>query len=490
MAVFCQLCAFQKSPPVNLQHAYSAENFRQEAHKLVDTLADYLSNAQNQTIETVIPYRSPEENLSFWQDDFAQGPGNATTFFEEVIRQSTHLHHPRYMGHQVSPPLPIAALSGLLTGLLNNGMAVYEMGLVSNPLERILSDLLAQKIGFDSNASGFLTSGGTLANLTALLAARAAKAPTDVWDEGHQERLAVMVSEEAHYCIDRAARIMGMGSEGIIKIPTNDRFQMRTELLETYFQKAKTQGLTVIAVIGSACSTSTGAYDDLEAIADFCQQHHLWFHTDGAHGGAVVFSEKYKSLASGIHCADSVVIDWHKMLMTPALATALVFKRDEDAFRTFHQKAQYLWANQGSQEWFNSGKRTFECTKLMMSVKIYAILKTYGEGIFAENVDTLHDLADTFVHILNANTAFELAVNPQSNIVCFRYVGKGIEPEKYNSINSVIRQKLLEGGRFYIVKTTLRDKLYLRVSLMNPLTTPDDLEALLAEIEKIAEEIR
>ncbi len=474
---------------MNLQQAYSAENFRQDAHKLVDNLADYLLATQSQQLQTVIPYQSPEDNLLFWQDNFQQGIGDSATFFTEVIRQSTHLHHPRYMGHQVSPPLPIAALAGLLTGMLNNGMAVYEMGLVSNPLERILSDLLASKIGFDENSSGLLTSGGTLANLTALLAARATKAPTDVWEEGTNERLAVMVSEEAHYCIDRAARIMGMGGEGIIKIPTNDRFQMRTELLEEYYLKATNEGLTVIAVIGSACSTSTGSYDDLDAVADFCQKYNLWFHVDGAHGGAVIFSEKYKSLVNGIHRADSVVIDWHKMLMTPALATGLIFKNGEDAFKTFHQKAQYLWANQGSQEWYNSGKRTFECTKLMMSVKIYSILKTCGEEIFAENVDTLHGLAKAFVEILTSNSAFELAVEPESNIVCFRYVGRGINPENYNTLNASIRQKLLEGGRFYIVQTTLREKLYLRVSLMNPLTTIEDLKALLTEIEAIVKGI-
>lgn len=471
---------------MNLTQAYSPEHFRQEAHQLVDMLADYLSNAQNQALETVIPYRLPEENLEVWQQDFEEGKGNPLTFFEKVIQQSTHLHHPRYMGHQVSPPLPIAALTGLLTGMLNNGMAVYEMGLVSNPLERILGDLLANKIGFTTHASGLLTSGGTLANLTALLAARAAKAPTDVWEEGHSGRLAVMVSEEAHYCIDRAARIMGMGSEGIIKIPTNERFQLRTELLEEYYQQASNEGLSVIAVIGSACSTSTGSYDDLKAIGKFCVQHNLWFHVDGAHGGAVVFSEKYKSLVAGINLADSVVIDWHKMLMTPALATALIFKNGDDAFKTFHQKAQYLWANQGSQEWFNSGKRTFECTKLMMSVKVYSILKAYGEEIFAENVDTLHGLAHDFVEILQANPRFELGVEPQSNIVCFRFVGERQNAEAYNSVNTVIRQRLLEKGNFYIVQTTLREKLYLRVSLMNPLTSKEDLVALLAEIEKIA----
>ncbi|WP_052308827.1 pyridoxal-dependent decarboxylase [Runella slithyformis] len=156
---------------------------------------------------------------------------------------------------------------------------------------------------------------------------------------------------------------------------------------------------------------------------------------------------------------------------------------------TLYQKEQYLWANQGDREWFNSGKRTFECTKLMMSVKIYAILKAYGQEIFAENVDTLHGLATDFVEILRNNPRFELAVAPQSNIVCFRFVGDGTPPEGYNALNAVIRQKLLDEGNFYIVQTTLREKLSLRVSLMNPLTQKEDLTALLAEIEEIAARI-
>lgn len=466
----------------NIQKAFSPDIFRQQAHALVDQMADYLEQAQNGSLETVIPYKDPEESLAFWQEDYQEGQGDIAEFFGKTIQQSTHLHHPRYMGHQVTPPVPVAALAGLLSGMLNNGMAVYEMGLVSNPLERILSELLAKKIGFDNHASGLLTSGGTLANLTALLAARAAK--TDVWEDGTTEKLAVMVSEEAHYCIDRAARIMGMGDEGIIKVPTNERFQIRTDLLEQQYNEASNKGLRVIAVIGSACSTSTGSYDDLEAIAAFAQKHQIWFHADGAHGGAVVFSDKYKHLVKGLNQADSVVIDWHKMLMAPALTTALIFKRGDDAFKTFQQKAQYLWANQHSKDWFNSGKRTFECTKLMMSLKVYAILKAHGEQIFTDNVEYLYDLGKQFAKIIKARPNFELALEPESNIVCFRL--KSESAASLNDLNADIRKKLLEDGKFYIVQTTLADKLYLRVSLMNPLTTKADLVALLDEIENIA----
>lgn len=469
----------------NLQQAFSPESFRQNAHNLVDLLADYLEASHNQTLTSVIPYQEPDEALAFWQADYEQEKGDINDFFRKTIEKSTHLHHPRYMGHQVTPPLPITAMAGMLTNLLNNGMAVYEMGLVSNPLERILSEVLAKRIGFDKNASGLLTSGGTLANLTALLAARAAK--TDVWEEGNTQKLAVMVSEEAHYCIDRAARIMGMGSEGIIKVPTNDKLQIRTDLLEKYYQDAIEKGFKVICIIGSACSTSTGSYDNLEEIASFAQKYQLWFHTDGAHGGAVIFSEKYKHKVKGLEQADSVVIDWHKMLMTPALATALIFKRDEDAFKTFQQKAQYLWANQHSKDWFNSGKRTFECTKLMMSVKIYSILKAHGEQIFSENVDYLYDLGRTFAEMVKSRPNFELAVEPESNIVCFR-LNNAITKD-LNELNSAIRKQLLEDGKFYIVQTSLRENVYLRVSLMNPLTTETDLNALLDEVENIGTQI-
>lgn len=461
---------------MTLQDLYSPVDFRKQGHQLVDLLADYLEKAQNRSDLKAIPYRSADDSLAYWQADFEAGVNpDPSHLFADVVAHSTHLHHPRYMGHQVGVVAPITALASMVSALLNNGMAVYEMGLVSNPLEKIVTDLLAKHIGYNNNSNGFLTSGGTLANLTALLAARAKY--TEVWNEGSSEKLAVMVSEEAHYCIDRAARIMGLGQDGIIKIPVDERFKMRTELLEEYFQIAKNQGFKVIAIVGSACSTATGSYDDLRAIGAFAQKHQLWFHVDGAHGGAVVYSDKYKYLVEGIQLADSVVIDYHKMLMIPALATALIFRNGQDAYQTFHQKAQYLWANQTSEDWFNSGKRTFECTKYMMALKVYALIKTYGEGVFGQYIDYLHDLSRKFAEILNNHPDFELAHQPESNIVCF-----GV---KDSSRNAEIRKKLLEKGDFYVVQTTIKDQPYLRVSLMNPLTTEHDLKDLMEEITKL-----
>lgn len=468
-----------------INKVYSTENFRKQGHGLVDMMADYLEDTQTDREGALaISWRQPKEQLEYWKQDFSKpSVEDPLELFKDVIEKSVQVHRKRYLGHQTTPTLPVTVLSGALISLLNQGMGVYEMGMVGNTLEKILTESLAQKLGYSTEASGFVTSGGSLGNLTALLAARAAS--TNVWRQGYEEGLkpAVLVSEEAHYCIDRSARIMGLGDGGIIKVPVNECFQLRTELLEEYYQKALSDGKQVICVVGCAGTTSTGSYDDLETVADFCKKHHIWFHVDGAHGAPAAFSDRYRHLLKGIEQADSVVVDYHKMMMTPSLSTALIFKNGSDAYKTFSQRAQYLWSEQETEEWYNGGKRSFECTKAMSVLHVYTLYRTYGEGIFEENINILFGLATEFSRLIKENKKLELAYEPQCNIVCFRYI-KGVE--NLNEFNRQIRQLLLEDGRFYIVQTVLNGELYLRVSLMNPLSTLSVLKELLEEIEKIA----
>lgn len=467
-----------------LKKAFDPAEFRKQGHTLVDMIADYIESVQNDPTQKVLPYQEPEDMHKIWKEDLQTPSSDISETFKKIIDHSIHVHHPRYIGHQVTSPALIASLSGLLSDVLNNGSAVYEMGMTANAMEKIITDLLADKIGFDEDPSGFITSGGTLANLTALLAARREKVPT-VWQYGYQEKLAVMVSEEAHYCIDRAARILGMGEEGVIKIPVDEQFKIKTDVLESHYQNAVDNGYKVIAIVGCSCSTSTGSYDDLEAIGHFASRHNLWFHVDGAHGGAVIFSEKYKHLVKGIDQADSVVIDFHKMMMTPSLNTALVFKNAKTTYQTFVQKAHYLWDEQETKEWYNGGKRTFECTKGMMIIKVYSLLKSYGTKIFEQNINALHDISKDFVAEIKSNANFEVRLEQiSSNIVNFRYINTDIN---LNDINNRLRELLIKSGKFYIVQTRIKDEVFLRVTIINPLTTMDDLKALLQEIEQIAE---
>lgn len=470
-----------------LQHAFDPGRFRKQGHDLIDLLANHLEASLNRKNEQVIQWKEPEEEKEYWENYLRKGDN--PDFFREVLGRTTHVHHPRYIGHQVCAPAPVSALCGLVSSLLNNGMAVYEMGMAPTVMERIVTDLLGRKIGFDEKCRGILTSGGTLANLTALLSARKARVKEDVWTKGHRKKLGVMVSEEAHYCIDRAARIMGLGSEGIIKVPVKGDFSIDADLLESCYQKAINEGITVFALVGSAPSTATGIYDDLDALADFCSAKGLWFHIDGAHGGAAIYSDKYRKTVKGIQRADSVVIDGHKMMLMSTITTALIFRDGSHSHTTFSQEAEYLLQHSEEEDWYNTAKRTFECTKTMMSMQWYLLLKTYGEVLFSENVTTLYDLGNTFADLIIEDPGLELATPPHSNIVCFRYLRAGIPLEEMNEINRRIRKTLLEEGEFYIVQTKLKGIQYLRCTLMNPFTNEGDLRALLSLIRKKGDEL-
>jgi len=431
---------------------YSADKFRKLGHSMIDMLADYLEQAQSEAPGKTIPFISPDEQYHYWAENLHKQESVDDTL-KDIFNHSIKLANPRYIGHQVSTVAPITSLAGMLSDFLNNGAAIYEMGMAANGIEKVVVEFMNEQIGYGTTSNGLLTNGGTLANLTALLTARSVKAPGGIWENGHDERLALMVSEASHYCIDRAARIMGLGSKGIIKIPIDDEFKMRTDLLPSYLEEAKAKGLTVFAIVGCTCTTSTGSFDDLEEIGKFAQENNLWFHVDGAHGGAVLLSDTYKHKAAGIEYSNSITIDFHKMMLTPALVTGLFYKNGQDSYKTFSQKAEYLWATGDEQEWYNSGKRTFECTK----------------------------------RLINGRDNFELLIEPEANIVNFRY--KHAQALNIDAFTDKIRATILNEGIFYIVSTMINGIKYMRCTVMNPLTEEKHFVELLDYIERIGNDI-
>ena len=467
-----------------INEVYSPEKFRKNAQDLIDVLSKYLDRSHLSELK-VQNWKTPIEQLAFWKN-YQFDKTRPEAFFKDILHGSVNVHHPKYMGHQISPPAPLAALASFLGSMLNNGMAVYEMGAAGTAIEKVVIDDLNRRIGYKvEEADGFITSGGTLANLTALLSARQAMVGEDVWENGLQEKLGIMVSSEAHYCVDRAARIMGFGGAGVVKVPVDAQFRMQVDQLDKCFEEAKKKGIRIIAVVGSAPSTSTGMHDDLEAIGKFAWENKIWFHVDGAHGGAAIFSEKYQHYLKGIELADSVVIDGHKMLMTPSILTFLLFKNKKHSNTTFTQKAQYLLVSEDEDKWYDIALKSFECTKRMMSIQFYILLQMYGEELFDQFVTTLYDLGKSFSKLIKEHPDFEIAVEPDTNIVCFRYRQEHMSNDELNEINKMIRQKLLEKGDFYIVQTKLKNQIYLRTTIMNPRTGNDEFNALLDSLENL-----
>ncbi len=468
----------------HIRNAFDPERFRETGHVLIDQMADYLTEALQGGPMPVLPWIEPDAMAAAWPADFSPEGGEVlNTLMARIIREANHLHHPRYIGHQVPGPLPVAALCDMVASFLNNGMAVYEMGMSGTAMERSVIRWMARSLGFGEPADGVLTSGGSVGNLTGLLAARQAQA------ERFPDALpAVLVSDQAHYSVLRAARIMGLGREGVETVPSDAGFHMRADLLGECLKRAEARGRKVIAVVASACSTAAGAYDPLERVAEFCEQNGLWLHVDAAHGGAACLSERYRPLLKGIERADSVVWDAHKMLLMPALVSSVIFRNGLHSYIAFEDKASYLFERAGQEEWFNLGHRTIECTKWMSCLKVYAALRCFGTRLFGEYIEYSYDLARRFAEMLRAEPDFELATEPESNIVCFRYLPEGVTHP--DALQAAIRKRLISDGSFYIVQTQLRTGLHLRTTIINPYTEEGHLRGLLEAVRAAGNALR
>lgn len=467
---------------------YDPQAFRLAGHAVVDMLGDYLEATQRAD-GPVLDRRPPADLLDAWPGEFTAGPGaSLVDLLPDVLRQSHHLHHPRYIGHQVSAPLGTAALAELVGALLNNGMAEYEMGPVANAMEARLLDWLGGLLGFPAPVEGAFTSGGSIGNLTALAAARQAVDGLDVWGRGVAgvEPLAILVSEQAHYSNDRAARVLGLGAGGVVPVRCDDRYRLDPAGLREAHLAAERAGRRVFAIVANACSTATGAYDPLDRIADYAEAHDLWLHVDGAHGAAASLSPTYRGLLQGIERADSVVLDAHKMLLMPALVTAVLFRRHGAADRTFHQEQSYIGfhADADAYAWWDSGLRTLECTKRMMSLELYAALSEHGTEVFADYITRSYDLARWFAAEVSRAPDLELAVEPEANIVCFRYVPDRPPTDDLDALQVAIRDALVASGSFYLVKTSLRGRTFLRTTIINARTGETELHQLIEAIRE------
>ncbi len=476
--------------------SFDPEAFRDDGHRLIDQLADYLQRATRADLP-VLPWKDPAAMAASWPASFPEepppDPNALTALFARVLAEANHLHHPRYIGHQVSAPLPVAALADLCAALLNNSMAVYEMGPGATAMERAVLRFMADRLGFGADAGGVLTSGGSAGNLTALLAARQAKAGRDVWTEGEGSgpALAVLGSEQAHYSVDRAVKVMGWGRDGFVPVPVDRGYRLRPEALGPAMERAERAGRKVVAVVASACSTATGAFDPLPEIASFCEARGLWLHVDGAHGASAALSSSYRGLLAGIERADSVIWDAHKMMLVPGLVTAVLFRDGARSYEAFAQEASYLFegAERREDEWFNVGTRTLECTKRMLGLKVYAALASRGTRFFDDYVTAMFDLGRRFGERLGAEPDFELPVMPSCNIVCFRLRPEGVAERDLDALQSAVRRRLVESGAFYLVQARLEAGIFLRVTIINPLTGDADLGALVYRIREVAAEI-
>ncbi len=407
------------------------------------------------------------------------------SFMNRYLQSATRLHHPAYMAHQVAVPHPSGALAALVDGFTNNAMAIYEMGPAAAAIEFWVLNWMIAKIGWApmpyprdtatprEHAGGVLTHGGSLANLTALLAARGRTAP-DAWDHGTPSDLALLVPPESHYSIARAGAILGLGSSCVLALDVDGEGRIIPERIPALLARVREDGRRPMALVANACSTALGLYDRLGEIGRICAEHGVWFHVDGAHGASALLSPRTRPLLDGIELADSVVWDAHKLLRTPTLCAAVLLRDARLLDGAFRQEASYLFHDK-AQPGVDFIHRTVECTKAGLGLRFYAVLGALGERGLAEYVERQFDLAREAQAWISGLPDFESPFAPQANILCFRIRGG-------DDVQLAVRDALIAEGSFHLSTAEAGGRRYLRATFMNPDTTMGDVKAMIEKV--------
>ncbi len=430
----------------------------------------------------------PEEiiadlDIEFWLKNGGLAESKLVEFLQHYLKSTTRLHHPCYMAHQVSAPNALASVADMIHGAINNPMAVYEMGPANTSIELAVLNWMLKHIGWDSmsmgtgnksSSGGVLTHGGSLANLTALLAARADLEP-NAWNVGTPNDLVVLCSSEAHYSVARSISIIGLGQNAMVALPCDKFGRILPDKIHSVIEQQKINGKRIMAIVASACSTGTGLFDPLREIGEICQRESVWLHVDAAHGAPALLSADTAFLLDGITLADSVIWDAHKMMQTSALCTAVLTKKESSLDNTFHQNASYLIYDH-QLTGIDFLNRTIECTKAGLGLKAFFAIAFQGTKAMGDFVASRFNLTKQFYEVIKNRPGFECPYEPQSNILCFRY-GRDSEQQVK------IREELLANETFHIKSVNLSGSRYLRLTVMNDNTNLETLEKLLKSIE-------
>jgi L-2,4-diaminobutyrate decarboxylase len=449
------------------------DDYAQAARLAIELVADYVARSRAgdapATAEPDPDALADELELDRWIRHGGMDAASFADWLPRYLEATVRLHHPGSMAHQVATPSTGAALADLVHGATNNPMAKYEMGAAGATIERQVVRWMLGQVGFDPGAGGgVLTHGGSIANLTALLAARARAAP-EAWRVGVPDDLALLAPRSAHYSIARAAAILGLGEEAVVELEVDELERIRVERLPVALARCRTDGRRPMALVATAPATSTGLHDDLRAIAEFCAEQAIWLHVDAAHGGSALLCAAHRGRLAGIERADSVVWDAHKMLRTSALCAAVLVRRGAELPGAFHQHADYIFDGR-DMVGFDLVDRALETTKATLGLKLFLSLAWEGERGLGAYVGSRYELTRRFHEALSREPGILCPYVPESNILCFRAEG-------WDQL--ALRDQILAWSGLHLSSTTLAGRRYLRLVVTAPDTSERTIEQLL-----------
>jgi aromatic-L-amino-acid decarboxylase len=486
-------------------------------HFSLDVSAEELRELSSRVNELVLEYFSEVAQLPVFPETFggdtleqvgstlsAEGEPLARLINDcrTIIKKSRHNGHPRFFGYVASPATPAGAFADLIASALNANVTSWRSGPAATEIERTVVRWLGSLIGYDENARGLLTSGGSMANMTALMIAQRAKAGSEASRSGlwkSDAPMTIYASEQVHMSIPKAADILGFGRDQVRLIGCDEEFRMNAQLLRERINTDEQSGLKPFCVVASAGTTNTGAVDPLSEIADVARVFALWFHVDGAYGAPAALDESKRSLFAGLERADSVSLDPHKWLYAPLDCGCLLFRDEARARAAFGEEdADYIKVlEENADESFAFWNYGPELSRRFRALKIWLTLRYYGVHRIAAAITEDNALAAYLAELVEEAEDFELLAKPQLSICCFRYVPPAnrsvirsqdneASESELNKLNEKIMYAVQRGGRAYLSSATVHGKFALRACITNFRTTRADIEQTLEIIREVA----
>ena len=474
----------------------SGDEFKKIGYQLIDTISHFIATIDEKPVTTG---ETPKQIQSMLGSDALPEHGaSVSELFSRasdlLLNHSLLNGHPRFFGYITSSPAPVGALSDLLAAVVNPNVGANILSPVATAIEKQTVKWLAEFIGVSPTYGGILVSGGNMANFTAFLAARTAKAPKELKEDGLANMQGEMVfycSKATHTWIEKAAVLFGHGSKAIRWIPTDAENKMNAGILLQTINDDLKNGKKPFLVIGNAGDVSTGVVDNLAEIAAVCKAHDLWFHIDGAYGIPAAVIPKYKNLFDGIKDADSIALDPHKWLYAPLEAGCTLVKNPQHLIDTYSSHPVYYnFSNQDDEPSVNFYEYGFQNSRGFRALKVWMALQQVGKSGYIEMLEEDIELSKLLFEEAKNHAELE-AVTQNLSITTLRYVPvNGDANATYlNTLNEKLLNELQQGGEVFLSNAVVADKYCLRCCIVNFRTSRKDILEVVDIIVKAGRKI-
>ena len=464
----------------------TSEEMRSLGYRIVDQIVEHFETLASKPVMRVSPRVELEAEL---REPLPEESTPVDALLDQLRRvvwpNIGNVQHPRFFAFIPSPSNFVSVMADALAAGFNPFAGNWLEGSGPAQIELVTINWLREMCGLPETAGGLFVSGGSMANLTALAAARRARL------DNLSDDATIYFSDQTHNSVEKALRVLGFAREQIRALPSDEDFRLPVESLRRAVAEDRADGKRPFLIIANAGTTNTGAVDPINQLADLCERENLWLHVNGAYGAAACLSERGRKLLVGIERADSLSLDPHKWLFQP-FEIGCVLARDARLLKkTFHTMAGYLEdTKRAEEEEINYYDYGVQLTRGFRALKLWLSIKTFGAAAFREAINRGFEMAEFAESLLRQSDCWRIISPATFGIVTFIFVAEGCSESEISEIHRRMVEAMAEDGFAFANSTTLRGQTVMRLCTINPRTTEDDVRATIKQLEQFGRELQ